>query len=456
MVVRILLILSMSLLLISCEEQSKECPDDFKNGYQQAQNLFKQVYKQSATETEYQRLVNHLNDFIANYSDLECNWNDETSSAVKEMQAFLSTQSKTSFSPATKINKVIYGDDNRLDFGDTTDQFKEWSKAVAAMVPNTNFTSQFALDEETLGESLALCSNQRFYNQINPAVCTGFLIAPDILVTAGHCISEASECSNHKWVFGFTDESNQLTSNQVYTCTDVIKQELVDLGNDSGPDYAVLRLDRPVVGATPLKYRSFGKVSDNSDLMVIGHPSGLPMKTSDAGQVRSNSNESYFVTNLDTFGGNSGSPVIDIETGTVEGILVRGETDYVWGVDTDGDTCRKVKECAEDQCRGEDVTRMTVVQGVPSQQDTIDSNYIFDGIFGNSFSMIFENQMNFRATTFKEHIIAGLSFLNICGMHIREDDSAIWDFSLVTTCSSFEEQLKTTYCTSENPLINCM
>ncbi len=64
-------------------------------------------------------------------------------------------------------------------------------------------------------------------------------------------------------------------------------------------------------------------------LVVIGRPSGLPTKVADGAQVRS-VNDVFLVANLDTYGGNSGSAVFNAVTGVVEGILVRGDTDYVY------------------------------------------------------------------------------------------------------------------------------
>jgi V8-like Glu-specific endopeptidase len=81
---------------------------------------------------------------------------------------------------------------------------------------------------------------------------------------------------------------------------------------------------------TALPYRKKGKINTNAKLVVIGHPSGLPQKVSDDGQILNNKEEDFFVTNLDTFGGNSGSPVVDLNSGMIEGILVRGEEDYIY------------------------------------------------------------------------------------------------------------------------------
>jgi hypothetical protein len=60
------------------------------------------------------------------------------------------------------------------------------------------------------------------------------------------------------------------------------------------------------------------------------------------------------VANTDTYGGNSGSPIFNSTTHVVEGILVRGETDFVWN-----GNCRVSNVCTANGCRGEDCTRTT-------------------------------------------------------------------------------------------------
>ena len=64
---------------------------------------------------------------------------------------------------------------------------------------------------------------------------------------------------------------------------------------------------------------------------------------------------------LDTYGGNSGSPVFNAATHEVEGILVRGETDF-----TSNGTCNVSLVCPTSGCRGEDVTRATEFAGLLS------------------------------------------------------------------------------------------
>ena len=127
---------------------------------------------------------------------------------------------------------------------------------------------------------------------------------------------------------------------------------------ETGSDFAIIRLRRPVLDRSPLQYRQSGTVPSNQELIVIGHPSGLPTKVSDEAEVSGNEMPAFFLSNLDAFGGNSGSPVLDAETGIVEGVLVRGEYDYVRQ-----NGCKRPKFCANDMtgCSGEGATRITEV-----------------------------------------------------------------------------------------------
>jgi hypothetical protein len=125
----------------------------------------------------------------------------------------------------------------------------------------------------------------------------------------------------------------------------------------STDDFAVVRLDRPVQGHQPLSVRRSGAVSVGQPLMVAGHPAGLPLKVAAGAQVRDNSHPYYFSSNLDTYGGNSGSPVIDVASGQVEGILVRGNTDFVLS-GKGRNRCYASNVCSDSGCPGwEDVTR---------------------------------------------------------------------------------------------------
>ena len=71
------------------------------------------------------------------------------------------------------------------------------------------------------------------------------------------------------------------------------------------------------------------------------------------GKIRSK-NSLFFTTNSDTYGGNSGSPVVRTGTNKVIGILVRGDNDFV---PLRGRNCNVSKKCLENECRGESNSR---------------------------------------------------------------------------------------------------
>lgn len=265
-----------------------------------------------------------------------------------------------------KVNDVIYGDDDRVDVHESTNpQFVELARSTAAMIPNSALIMTQLGGFDVGGGTLRdrnLCKRERFVEQKTAANCSGFLISDKYLVTAGHCITSENDCKRYSWVFDYKMDSYEQTSfniptSSVYTCTKIIERRLEQ---SSQIDYAVVELDRAVTDRAPLTFRKAGALAINDPLVVIGHPTGLPTKIADGANVRA-LGKNIFVANLDTFGGNSGSAVFNTTTLEVEGILVRGEEDYhkpfLRG-------CLKPKECRDSKCRGEDVTRITVIEAL--------------------------------------------------------------------------------------------
>lgn len=267
---------------------------------------------------------------------------------------------------STKGLDVIYGEDNRKDVFESRDSILvELSKSTAAMIGTENLKAarggEIQISAGTL-EGRGVCAKERFSQQISAADCSGFLVAPDVMVTAGHCIKTQYDCSTNKWVFDYkVEHSDQGTINvpstSVYSCKKIISRSLDQTTKD---DWAVIQLDRKVNDRRPLSFRRSGKIRKGTDVAVIGHPTGLPTKIADGAKVRSLAGK-FFVANLDTYGGNSGSAVFNMDSGEVEGILVRGENDYVYDSDLG---CQVSNECSNDSCRGEDVTYITNIPAI--------------------------------------------------------------------------------------------
>lgn len=229
--------------------------------------------------------------------------------------------------------KVIYGEDERIDVYQETDpQRLLWAAATCALVDvsqltkNADGTYTLSLYEYSY-MGYPACEEEPFANQPVAAFCTGFMVGTDLIATAGHCY-DATDLADVRFIFGFIMLSETIpvaifTPDQIYQGVEVVAHALY-----GDYDHAIIRVDRPIVApkATPFQIRREGVIEKGTKVGAIGHPNGLPMKLAfgENTVVKDNSPEAYFTTNADTFGGNSGSPVINAETGIVEGIHVRG------------------------------------------------------------------------------------------------------------------------------------
>lgn len=252
---------------------------------------------------------------------------------------------------------VIYGDDDRIDYYQISDEVTlSQADATVALVRTASLETigdLTTLKTSPYGTTMGLCTTEPFWSQETLAFCSGSLVAPDIIMTAGHCLRTQSTCDQTKFVFGFrvgdaVTLPKQVPTDYVFSC----KQLIHTVADPRGEDFALVRLDRPVTHVRPLAYRSEGRLTAGDGLKVMGHPSGLPLKIAGGATVRSMQDQ-FLVANLDTYGGNSGSAVFNAVTGLVEGVLVRGEMDYIYQ-----NGCRVSNRCADNACRGEDVTLM--------------------------------------------------------------------------------------------------
>ncbi len=233
--------------------------------------------------------------------------------------------------------EVIYGNDDRTEIFDVSDaQMLDVAQATCLVVDaseltnNGNDTYALATSPWTTQGGTTLCSDERFRGQLRAGFCTGFLIGADLLATAGHCVA-AADCGSTAFVFGFqqitptTPPVTVISANNVYFCNTVVNR--VQAGDR---DHCVLQLDREVVNRDPLPIRRTGVVSNSDPLFVVGHGIVIPMKVAGGAEVKNaNGATEWFQANLDTYGGNSGSPVFGVNSGVVEGILVRGAPDFV-------------------------------------------------------------------------------------------------------------------------------
>ncbi len=244
-------------------------------------------------------------------------------------------------------HRAIYGHDDRQDlFEAPADQAKLAESTVALFfaadvstdpVKGTAKLKTTSLEERT---GLCDCDGERFRDQPTGAYCSGALVGPDLVLTAGHCMrgdpedkeTDADRCRETKFVFGFGinkegADPTTVPAGNVYGCREVVRKVVKSTGTGV-QDWAIVRLDRIVEGRKALAVSASGEVKKGASVFMIGHPSGLPTKVAGNSKVRT-VHDTYFVSNLDSFKGNSGSPVFDDETDEIVGVQVWGSADFM-------------------------------------------------------------------------------------------------------------------------------
>ncbi len=268
--------------------------------------------------------------------------------------------------PVFAGDKGIYGRDDRRDVFDASPEERRLADSVASLWPSkyvreNDRTWNYTLITTNFGDGLDLCPGEKFIGQPSGSgLCSGSLVGGDLIMTAGHCVKDQANCDAVKIVFGFAIKDpgagapTRIDADNVYSCKKIVtRAKVID-----GPDYALIQLDRPVSGRKPLEINRGRSVKKGDKVMVIGHPASLPLKIAGGATVRNVSPRGYFVTDLDTFGGNSGSPVFNAATGLIEGILVRGDEDF----NMPDQGCTTMAVYPQNGGRGEVATKVAVLE----------------------------------------------------------------------------------------------
>ncbi len=294
-------------------------------------------------------------------------WNDSASLASQARSRNARPKTDRTGGPSPR---GIYGQDDRREYyevtnpnhlaaGEATVVLVYWSE----LTDNGNGT--FTLPSETfaywyeqidpLGTGNPLCADEPFRSQPAPGLCSGALVTPDLVLTAGHCVA-CTNVSDFAVVFGFVmqDASTPaltVSADNVYRCSEIVAY------NDGYPDWSLVRLERQVSGRTPLQLQRTGQVTSGQELLVVGHPWGLPKKYDAGATVRDASPATFFQANMDTYIGSSGAPVMDRDSLEVLGIVTAGLESFQ--VD-DSLTCDRSSVCPDTGCPGwEDASRVS-------------------------------------------------------------------------------------------------
>lgn len=266
-------------------------------------------------------------------------------------------------------SKVIYNSDTRVEIDqESPPELMQFIKQrTLAITHNANLfyqpEGQVIIMPRHYGRAFKLCPDERFFDQPSLANCSAAVIGKDLLLTAGHCISE-NNCRYMRFISDFVmldGGKNPVHTKleNIYACKKIIFEN-----DDPKADIAIIQIDRKFAH-TPLKL-SEKTLSLNDEILAVGFPSGLPMKSSGLGPIRSVSG-TMINAELETYGGNSGSPVFKKNSDAIEGVLVAGETDF------EEDTvnkCYRSKICNSQSCSGEDIISAQFIRTIiPHQSD---------------------------------------------------------------------------------------
>lgn len=249
---------------------------------------------------------------------------------------------------------VIFGADDRRQYYEVEGLRQRVADSTVALVASDKVTANadgsYTLDaSRTYAQKHTLCSDQPFASEPAPAFCSGFMVGPDLIATAGHCGVLGPGCANTVVVFGFRKDDastvrGTVPAQDAYRCTAVLDELYTPWS-----DYQIFRVDRPIVGRTALPLRRSGRPALGTPVFLSAHPAGIPVKVGGGATVQENSDYQYFSANLESVGGSSGGPVVNAETGLVEGLLFLGFTDY--RLDTER-SCNVLTACPDSGCPG--------------------------------------------------------------------------------------------------------
>lgn len=272
--------------------------------------------------------------------------------------------------PAQRGKGDLIGEDERVERFelDSTGDEERFARASAAIAFNTSTTSYsdgsltFKSGVQTIGQRFDLCADERFVEQPMLSRCSATLVAPDMILTAGHCVGArydrlsdtAQMCQRLNIIFDlgylkdYDEPLSRVLPENAYSCERVEAWGYPEAQHTPSDDWALIRLDRPVMGRTPMPLKG-SSPNIGTALTIIGHPLGLPQKVA-RGEVLAQKTPQLFAHDADTLTGSSGSGVFDSGAGALIGVHVSGTTQKDLVMDTTRG-CQTVSSCrAEAGC----------------------------------------------------------------------------------------------------------
>lgn len=252
---------------------------------------------------------------------------------------------------------AVYGEDSRKDFYELKNsQIEDLSNAMLYRIDKHELRGwTFRRYWKIITASLAskdICQDEKFSKQDTIRLgCSAVLIARDKVLTGGSCISNFT-CKNdlYYWTLGYYKKDkdqrfNQLPRKNFYKCKKLLRRVYYP---DRGISYAIFSLNKSVVNAKPVVI-SKNNLGTNEELIVMGHPEGLPLKISDGAKVL-DQNEKLFISNSDIRGETVGAMAFSAKTKELVGMMIYGTANYSYPLEG---SCRRVPR--EDNNQGQEL-----------------------------------------------------------------------------------------------------
>ncbi|MBY0414890.1 MAG: serine protease, partial [Bdellovibrionales bacterium] len=231
------------------------------------------------------------------------------------------------------VDAIYSLDDREMVSKKSPLKIQELARSIGYVVSKDLMTKgifKTSIQAPLLKDQVNLCKDEKFANNSAGVNCTGFLVGSDVMVSAGHCFESQSDCENKKIIFDLDEKKQSSTGFSVMNSTVFSCKKIIARAFSGEEDYSIIQLEKAPVGRKALTLNLKEKISDDAQVFMIGHPMGLAQTFSKPAKIVENESELQFKAELDSFVGNSGSPIINAKTFQVEGILVTGQEDLVF------------------------------------------------------------------------------------------------------------------------------
>jgi Trypsin-like peptidase domain len=260
---------------------------------------------------------------------------------------------------------VVWNGSELVEINSAPANLKALGDAVAELVPPGQLLYDPTINSliwTSATSQYNLCPEVQFASQpslkLLPAQCSAVLVSDGLFATNAHCLNAGLGVGS-KLVFGYrmTDATNAQTfihDSEIYTVHSIYA--LGNYANDISSDWALLSVDRPVTGHTPVVLEPVVPLA-NVVIQSVGYPLGWPEKAALNGITTASNpyGPGMFGAHITEFLGDSGSPVFNATTNHMLGLIARGNSDFT--LDTTRG-CNLFTRCfTEPDCWGEGVVR---------------------------------------------------------------------------------------------------